>query len=59
MELNEIQLRSGIVINPCHSPIIIEEYCEPSKEEVGGSEAATTSTTTNIEEVVTSVTADP
>eukprot|EP00253_Pinus_taeda_P021442 PITA_21442 len=36
--LNEIQLRSGRAINPSHSPTIIEEDCEPSKGDVGGTE---------------------
>lgn len=59
VELNEIQLRSGTVINHSHSPIITEEECEPSRGEAGGSEAATAPTTIDTEEVVTSVTTDP
>jgi len=57
--LNEIQLQSGRVINPSHSPVIIEEDCEPSKGDARGFEAATTPTTIDIEEVVTPITADP
>lgn len=57
--LNEIQLQSGKVIKPSHSPIIIEEECEQPGRDVGGSEMATAATTTDIEEVVTSVTTNP
>jgi len=51
-------LRSGKVIKLSHSPIITEEACEPSRRDVGGSEAAIVPTTTDIEEVVTSIIAN-
>ncbi len=57
--LNEIQLRSGRVINPIHSPIITEEDYEPSRGDAGGSEVDATLRTTDIEQFVTSVTIDP
>jgi len=47
-----------MVINPRHSPIIIEEDYEPSRGDARGFDAAIAPTIADIEEAVTSVTID-
>lgn len=56
VELNDIQLRSGKVIKPNHSPIIIDEECEPSEEGTIDLEVVVTPVTFNTEQTVTPVT---
>lgn len=59
MGLNEIQLRSGKIIKPNHSPIITEEEYEPSRGGTVDLEASVTPVTTDREQTVTSITTNP
>jgi len=57
--LNEIQLWSGKVIKPNHTPIITEEECEPSREGIVDHEVDVTLVTINKKWIVMPLTAKP
>ena len=55
--LNGVQIRSGKVIRPEHTPIITKEECESPRKDIVDSETAVTHVTANTTPIITPVAA--